>query len=60
MSTTKKIVLVYPDALTRQAHPLADALRQAGAEVEQHFLGNDYGDLLDVLATDAIPVVLKS
>lgn len=59
MSDPKKIVLIHPRADRADLPGLADALRRAGAEVEQYFTTGNYATLLDALAGDAIPVVVK-
>ncbi len=58
MSTGKKILLINPASATAMPG-LAEALRAAGAEVQEMHLG-DYGALLDALEQDWMPVVLKS
>lgn len=59
MSGKKKVVLIHPRADKTAMPGLAEALREAGAEVEQHFLSGDYKALLDALDGDVLPVVVK-
>ena len=58
MNDKKRILLINP--ASEPAMPgLAEALRNAGAEVREVNL-NDYSAVLDVLAQDWMPVVLKA
>lgn len=59
MSGMKKVLLIHPRPDRAELPDLAAALRRAGAEVEQHFMAGDYSTLLDALAGDVLPVVVK-
>jgi hypothetical protein len=65
MSGKKKVVLIHPDsdrhsgAQQTGMPELAHALRRAGAEVAECFMTDDLAILLDALAADALPVVVK-
>jgi hypothetical protein len=59
MSGTRKVLLIHPHADKAGMPELAEALRRAGAEVEQHFLSDDCSALLDALEGDVLPVVVK-
>lgn len=59
MNTGKRILLIHARADRASFPELADALRKAGAEVEQHLLTDNYDALLDALQGDVLPVVLK-
>jgi hypothetical protein len=60
MNGNKKVLLIHPRADRAALPELAEALRRAGAEVEQHFMTGDYSGLLDALAGDVLPVVVKA
>lgn len=55
----KKVLLIHPRPDRPALPELAEALRRAGAEVEQHFLTGDYSALLNALEGDVLPVVVK-
>lgn len=59
MSAPRKVVLIHPRADDPGLPELAEALRRQGAEVEQHFLTGDFSRVLDALAGDVLPVVVK-
>jgi len=59
MSTPRKVVLIHPRPDGPSMAGLAEALRDRGAIVEQHFLTGDYTQVLDALAGDTLPVVVK-
>ncbi len=59
MNTSRKIVLIHPNADDPGLPALAEALRRRGAEVEQHFLTGNYSRVLDALLGDVLPVVVK-
>lgn len=59
MSDKKKVLLIHPRADKTGLPGLAEALRASGAEVEQHFMTGDYAALLDALAGEVLPVVVK-
>ncbi len=60
MSTSKKVILIHPRPDRAALPELAEALRRAGAEVQQFFMTDDYSTLLDALEGDVLPVVVKS
>jgi hypothetical protein len=59
MSGSKRVVLIHPGPERACMPELADALRRAGAEVEQYSMTDDLGRMLDALQGDALPVVVK-
>ncbi|MFZ5483964.1 MAG: hypothetical protein ACOZB0_07015 [Pseudomonadota bacterium] len=59
MSEGKKVLLIHPRADKTGLPGLAEALRDQGAAVEQHFMTGDYSALLDALAGDVLPIVIK-
>lgn len=60
MNKTKRILLLDPLAGAAHLPGLAEALREAGAEVREIRLTHDYGAVLDALEQEFIPVVLKT
>lgn len=59
MSAKKKVLLIHPRADKPGLSGLSQALQAAGGEVEEFFLQGDYPALLDALAGDVLPVVVK-
>jgi len=59
MSTSSRVLLIRPHGITGVAG-LAQALRDAGAEVREIELSNEYGPVLDALEQGFVPVVLKT
>ncbi len=53
------ILLIHPRSDHVGMPGLAEALREAGANVEQHFMTGDYSTLLDALVADVVPIVVK-
>jgi len=60
MSKIKRVLLIDPLAGAAHMPGLAEALREAGAEVREIRLAHDYGAVLDALEQDFLPVVLKA
>lgn len=59
MSDKKRVLLIHPRPDKTGLPGLAEALRDQGAEVEQHFMTADYSALLDALAGEVLPIVIK-
>jgi hypothetical protein len=60
MNGKKRVLLIDPLAGAACMPGLAAALREAGAEVREMTLAQDYGAVLDALEQDFLPVVLKA
>ncbi|MCL4184237.1 MAG: hypothetical protein KJ011_12410 [Burkholderiaceae bacterium] len=59
MSATRQVLLIRPHGAAGVAG-LAQALRDAGAQVREVDLSNEYEPVLDALEQGFVPVVLKT
>lgn len=60
MSESRRVLLIDADPGVQALGPLAQALRDAGAQVRQIHLEGQYGAVLDAIAQGWLPVVRKT